>query len=116
RLSDAERDGDTIYATFRAETSRLGEGSGSGSGASSATPKASSVAQPQTSAEALESFGPHLAGRSLTPLFGHSHAASGLLHWTAAALAIAAGRLPGGRPWLGDRQAEVTVSALTGAS
>ena len=37
---------------------------------------------------------------SLVPRFGHSHAASDLVHVAAAALSLHHRRLPGGRPWL----------------
>ncbi len=49
-------------------------------------------------------FGPH--GTHLAPRFGHAHAASGLLHVAAAALALGEGKLPdavtAARPWNGN--------------
>ena len=56
---------------------------------------------------------------SLTPQFGHSHCASGLLHVAAAALALERRVLPtgGGVPWLaaqGTRTAAIEVTALGG--
>jgi len=111
RLSDAERDGDAVYAVFRADNAQPPR-----SLAPSHAPAGRAAAAAGHGVEPPELFGPDQAERSLTPLFGHSHAASGLLHWAAAALSVAAGRLPGGRAWLGERHAEVQVSALTGAT
>ncbi|MGE3671092.1 MAG: beta-ketoacyl synthase N-terminal-like domain-containing protein [Polyangiaceae bacterium] len=86
RLSDAELAGDRIYAVFNAADAST----------------------------AGTEFGPD-ATHSLAPLFGHSHAASGLLHFGAAALCLSAGVQPGGKPWLSDRSAQVTVSSFSGS-
>ncbi len=62
-------------------------------------------------------FSPDDAGDfSLTPVFGHSHAASGLLHLSAAALACRHGFRPAtGAPWLeSERAAVVRVSSALG--
>ena len=48
----------------------------------------------------------------LTGLFGHAHAASGLLHVVAAALTLHAPARPDGQPWQGVRTAQVAVAAL----
>jgi acyl transferase domain-containing protein/3-hydroxymyristoyl/3-hydroxydecanoyl-(acyl carrier protein) dehydratase/1-acyl-sn-glycerol-3-phosphate acyltransferase len=93
RLEDARRGGDTIYALLPGEVSGQ-------------------------AALRLSLDG----DRVLTPLFGHAHAASGLLLVAAAALCCRHRACPGGlghrgRPWLepsGLRQAEVTVHALGG--
>jgi len=96
RLADAEKHGDTIYAVF--------EDGG----------------DPLADSDAVESaspcWGPDEEGRSLTPLFGHAHAASGLLHLAAAALALHGRVHPGGRPWLSasPRRATVRVRAMDG--
>ena len=88
RLSDAERDGDTVYATLsRPSGPPPGLCLGLGTGAT-----------------------------ALTGRFGHAHAASGLLHLAAAALCLHHRRLPGGAPWSGAHAADVQVTAMTGAA
>jgi len=96
RLEDARRDGNTIYAIIPDDVKQ----------------------------EADLMFGLEKGELSLTPLFGHAHAASGLLHVAAAALACKYRTLPAGNgnkavPWLiyhGPRSAEVSISALGGES
>ncbi|MFD2331656.1 beta-ketoacyl synthase N-terminal-like domain-containing protein [Cohnella sp. GCM10020058] len=99
RLADARRDCNTVYAVLPA----------SGGGA----------AKPGLLLGSDERDAVQLASR-----FGHSHAASGLLHVAAGALALHHGLLPYGssrglRPWLrGEepRTARINVRALGGAS
>lgn len=99
RLDDARRDGNTIYAVLPA----------SGDGA----------AKPGLLLGSDDGAAVHLASR-----FGHSHAASGLLHVAAGALALHHGLLPYGskrglRPWLrGEdaRTARVDIHVFSGAS
>ncbi|MFZ2630341.1 MAG: beta-ketoacyl synthase N-terminal-like domain-containing protein [Desulfosalsimonadaceae bacterium] len=62
-------------------------------------------------------------GQNVTPLVGHAHAASGLLHVATAALACHYRALPAGAgnkaiPWLSSypRSAKVTINALGGES
>ena len=96
RLSDAQRDGNPIYALLPGELP---------------------VADPGLW------FGDVKGAVPLAAQFGHAHAASGLLQVVAAALACQARALPGGpqrpaTPWLRDgglRTAQVTVQALGGA-
>jgi acyl transferase domain-containing protein/3-hydroxymyristoyl/3-hydroxydecanoyl-(acyl carrier protein) dehydratase/1-acyl-sn-glycerol-3-phosphate acyltransferase len=82
RLEDAERDGDRVYALIeekKKEEEEEGEergGRGLPLDLDGETPM------------------------SLVPRFGHSHAASDLVHVAAAALSLHHRRLPGGRPWL----------------
>ncbi|MDQ3263752.1 MAG: 1-acyl-sn-glycerol-3-phosphate acyltransferase [Myxococcota bacterium] len=90
RLEDALRAGDPVLAVLRDAPAQPGEALvlGDGEGA-----------------------------LGLEPLFGHPHAASGLLHVAAAALCCAHRALPGERglkPWFtrGPRRAQVKVSAL----
>lgn len=90
RLEDALRAGDPVLAVLR-----------------------DSPAQP---GEALR-LGDGEGATGLAPLFGHPHAASGLLHVAAAALCCAHRARPGERglkPWLtgGSRRAQVTITAL----
>lgn len=63
-------------------------------------------------------LGPRVPGGSLAPRFGHAHAASGLLHVAAAALALhrraRLGEPPGAWEAHGGRQARVEVEALFG--
>ncbi|MDI4646342.1 beta-ketoacyl synthase N-terminal-like domain-containing protein [Cohnella hashimotonis] len=99
RLDDARRDGNTVYAVLPA----------AGGGA----------AKPGLLLGSDDGDAVSLASR-----FGHSHAASGLLHVAAGALALHHGLLPygsrrGPRPWLrGDegRTVRVDVHAFGGAS
>ncbi|MCD6586719.1 MAG: hypothetical protein J7K96_13255, partial [Desulfobacteraceae bacterium] len=63
------------------------------------------------------------SGQNITPLVGHAHAASGLLHVATAALACHYKALPAGAgnkalPWLSphERSAKVTINALGGES
>ena len=102
RLADARRDGDGIYATLH-----LGE--------ERATPSQLLVSLGRGDEE---------GGFSITPQMGHAHAASGLLHLAAAALACHHGASPGGlgnppSPWWpdntgGPRGVDVVVRALEG--
>ena len=82
RLADAEREGDRVYAVLDEGPVEAGVILGQGNGA-----------------------------ESLVPRVGNAHAASGLVHAAAAALALHHRRLPGGRPWLpeesGPRRARV---------
>ena len=102
RLADARRDGDRIYATMhpgevRAKPSQL-----------------------------RVTLGDKDAGFTVTPQVGHAHAASGLLHLAAAALACHHGASPGGldqppSPWwpqgsgsAAPRGVELALHALEG--
>lgn len=91
RLADARRDGDTVFATLDASTG-----------------------------EATLQLGDAGNGLDLSTSFGKSHAANGLLHVAAAALALHHGARPqagaGATPWFGERVAEVSVSVLEAAS
>ncbi|MWC29610.1 beta-ketoacyl synthase N-terminal-like domain-containing protein [Paenibacillus sp. MMS18-CY102] len=99
RLEDARRDGNTVYAVLPTS----GEG----------TAKAALMLG-NNGKDAL-----HLAGR-----FGHAHAASGLMHVAAGALALHYGLQPvdrgrNPRPWLRGEQGravQVDIRALGGAS
>ncbi len=93
RLEDAKNDGDKILAVFSDEPS------------------------PDTNLK----LGLSDNSLSLTPLFGHSHAASGLLHVAAAALSCHYRTLPAIKnqqsvPWLisNQRSATVSIDALGG--
>ncbi len=103
RLADARRDGDHVHAV-------LSEYSGN------AAPREPRGEDPEALVFGLDE------GCALTPRFGHSHAASGLLHLAAAALAIEHGRRPGEDPrepwptWRGARRARVVVQAMPTAS
>ncbi|MFZ4539449.1 beta-ketoacyl synthase N-terminal-like domain-containing protein, partial [Propionivibrio sp.] len=87
RLADARRDGDPIFATLD----------------TSASP-------------ASLKFGDAAGSLDLAASFGKSHAANGLLHVAAAALALHYGARPQAgavaTPWFGERVAEVSVSVL----
>ncbi|MER2541121.1 MAG: hypothetical protein ABTQ26_17935, partial [Azonexus sp.] len=87
RLADARRDGDTVFATLDASTG-----------------------------EATLQLGDAGNGLDLSTSFGKSHAANGLLHVAAAALALHHGARPqagtAATPWFGERSAEVSVSVL----
>jgi acyl transferase domain-containing protein/1-acyl-sn-glycerol-3-phosphate acyltransferase len=90
RLADARRDGDQVFATL--DTS--------------------------TTAANLQ-LGDAGAGLDLAASFGKAHAANGLLHVAAAALALRHGARPqagaAATPWFGERIAEVSVSVLEAA-
>ncbi|MFT4976256.1 MAG: 3-oxoacyl-(acyl-carrier-protein) synthase/3-hydroxymyristoyl, partial [Myxococcota bacterium] len=63
-----------------------------------------------------ESAGLRLSLGDLTPMLGHAHAASGLMHLAAAALCLHHRRFPGGAPWPDTRTADVSAVAMTGAT
>jgi acyl transferase domain-containing protein/3-hydroxymyristoyl/3-hydroxydecanoyl-(acyl carrier protein) dehydratase/1-acyl-sn-glycerol-3-phosphate acyltransferase len=90
RLTDARRDGDPVFATLDTSASVASLRLGDAS-------------------EALD----------LTASFGKAHAANGLLHVAAAALALRHGARPrqgaAATPWFGKRVAEVSVSVLEAA-
>ena len=87
RLADARRDGDPVFATLD-------------SSASVATLRLGDAGD----------------GLDLTAGFGKSHAANGLLHVAATALALHHGARPqtgaAATPWFGERVAEVSISVL----
>lgn len=94
RLSDAQAQGDTIYAT---------------------------LSEPDTNV--VPGFELNLADSCVTPIVGHAHAASGLLHVATAALACYEQLLPAKVtrqpiPWVTDlhnkRTAQVNIDALGG--
>ncbi len=92
RLEDAERDGDRVYALIeeREEEKEKEEPTGK-----QETRRGEERGEPEPPLD--------LTGEtpmSLVPRFGHSHAASDLVHVAAAALSLHHRRLPGGRPWL----------------
>jgi PfaB family protein len=91
RLEDAQRCGDRIYAVIESDGETANQG------------------------DALD-FGPKSEMGSMSDRFGHAHAASGLLHLTAAALSLHHRRRPDGRPWLSSsrRSARIAVSAMHG--
>lgn len=86
RLDDARRRGDRVYA----------------------------VLEPPTEADLVLGLAP--GAHSLVPVFGHPHAASGLLHLAAAVVALHHRVLPGGAPWLaaGPRRASIRVAPMEG--
>ena len=86
RLEDAERDGDRVYALI-AEAKQEGAEKEHGEERGAAEMPLDLVGETPTS--------PSLVSR-----FGHSHAASDLVHVAAAALSLHHRRLPGGKPWL----------------
>ena len=88
RLEDAQRDGDPVLAV---------------------------IGEPVEGADAI-ALGLDGQVSSLAPLFGHAHAASGLLHVAAAALSCGLGRRPGdGSPWEAPRRlVRVDVEAMEG--
>ncbi|HWZ50724.1 MAG TPA: beta-ketoacyl synthase N-terminal-like domain-containing protein [Granulicella sp.] len=102
RVTDAERDGNRIYAILPQRA-----------------PCKPSV---ERSHSAPPLFGETPSGIHLAARFGHAHAASGLLHVAAAALACYLRAMPcqegkPGYPWLpvdGPRQAQVQVRSFTG--
>ncbi|BBZ48746.1 polyketide synthase dehydratase domain-containing protein [Mycobacterium heidelbergense] len=85
RAEDARRDNDTILATLPADQQPRGE---------------------------CLHLGTAPGALNLSPLLGHAHAASGLLHVAAGALYGFLGVWPDGTPWTTDRRA--VVVALTG--
>jgi acyl transferase domain-containing protein len=90
RLADARRDGDPVFATLDS-----------------------------TSATGDLRLGDADGGLDLASVFGKAHAANGLLHVAAAAVALRHGaRLRAGgqaTPWFGPRSAEVSISVLEAA-
>lgn len=90
RRSDAQRDNDPILAIIPG-------------------------ARPEQGGLELE-LGPQDAG--LTPMLGHAHATSGLLHVAAIALCLSQRQLPGGQGWPADEQDQravrLTVSSFSG--
>lgn len=85
RLEDAERDGDRVYALIEEiEVEKEDE-----------SEKRETRGRPE---QALDLVGEKPV--SLVSRFGHSHAASDLVHVAAAALSLHHRRLPGGKPWL----------------
>ncbi|MDP3154289.1 MAG: beta-ketoacyl synthase N-terminal-like domain-containing protein [Archangium sp.] len=92
RLEDARRDGDTVFATLTPHPDPLPRGEGVQFGEGSI---------------------------DLVASFGKSHAANGLLHVAAAALALRHAARPksGGvaTPWFGARSANISVSVLEAA-
>ncbi len=90
RLDDAQRDGDKVYAVIGDQAEEAG-------------------------ANSLQ-IGLQNGESSLEQRFGHAHAASGLLHVTAAALALHHRQQPDGTPWLssGIRTTRTAVSAMGG--
>ena len=88
RAEDARRDGDTVLATLPADQEPRGE-----------------FLRVGTTPGAL----------NLTPLLGHAHAASGLLHVAAGVLYGVLGRYPDGTPWTSEqRSVVVSLAALGG--
>ena len=94
RLTDAERDGDRVYAVIDGMTGEATSLRG--------VPSISVDREPPC---------------ELSARFGHAHAASGLLHVAAAALSLSDQRYPSGRPWEEQcpRIATVRVPAIDGA-
>jgi PfaB family protein len=102
RAKDARADGDTIYALLPDKTEEIDK----------------DQAQTPTSSLSIDKN-----GQNITPLTGHAHAASGLLHIATAALACHYKALPAGvgnkaLPWISShtRSARVTINALGGES
>lgn len=105
RLDDAVRDGDTVYAVL-ADT------------------------DPEPTTKATMRLGLANDATALTPLFGHAHAASGLIHIVAAALLMHHRRHIGGAPLLasngatgsglaeglGPRSADIVIEPMEAAS
>jgi len=90
RLADARRDGDRVLALID-EAIDLGNAD-------------------ELTCDAAEDFGDgEIAAR-----FGRAHAAFGLVRVLAALVACAAGRLPGGAQWPGERRADLDIRALGG--
>lgn len=88
RAADARRDGDTILATLPADQQPRGE---------------------------CLHIGTAPGALNLTPLLGHAHAASGLLHVAAGALYGYLGISPDGTPWASEkRSVVVSLTALGG--
>ncbi len=102
RAKDARADGDTIYALLPNKTEEIDK----------------DQAQTPTLSLSIDKN-----GQNITPLTGHAHAASGLLHVATAALACHYKALPAGvgnkaLPWISShtRSAGITVNALGGES
>lgn len=88
RAADARRDGDTVLATLPADQEAQGE---------------------------CLRLGTAPGALNLTPLLGHAHAASGLLHVAAGVVYGVLGRYPDGTPWTSDeRTVVVSLTALGG--
>ncbi|HYN41914.1 MAG TPA: beta-ketoacyl synthase N-terminal-like domain-containing protein, partial [Thermoanaerobaculia bacterium] len=99
RLEDAERDGDRVYALI--EEKRESEEREEERGEREARGEAGErekAGEREVDGPPLELFGE--TPMSVVPRFGHSHAASDLVHVAAAALSLHHRRLPGGSPWL----------------
>ena len=93
RLDDAQRDGDKIYAVLCDDSE-------------------TETAAPTSTLH----FGTGSEVGALQHRFGHAHAASGLLHLTAAALALHHRQRPDNKPWLSShkRTAQVRSGAMNG--
>jgi PfaB family protein len=113
RAKDARADGDKIYALLSNHTDAVNPNH-----------KTQDSDQDQNQ---FQNFPLELSldktGQNITPLTGHAHAASGLLHVATAALACHYKALPAGLnnkalPWMssGTRSANVTINALGGES
>jgi 3-oxoacyl-(acyl-carrier-protein) synthase/3-hydroxymyristoyl/3-hydroxydecanoyl-(acyl carrier protein) dehydratase/1-acyl-sn-glycerol-3-phosphate acyltransferase len=107
RLEDAKRDGDPIFATLVDETV----------GASTESSWSSTLHVGRGSGALV--LGDATGAVDLTAAFGRPHAATGLLHVAAAALALRQGLVPHvgnpASPWSGARVAKVEVSVLEGS-
>ncbi|MCV7441819.1 3-hydroxyacyl-[acyl-carrier-protein] dehydratase FabA [Mycobacterium paraense] len=87
RAADARRDGDTILATLPADAEPRGE---------------------------CLHLGTAPGALNLTPLLGHAHAASGLLHVAVGALYGFFGIAPDGAPWAAEKRSVVVSLAALG--
>ena len=88
RADDADRDGDTVLATLPADQTPQGE---------------------------CLHLGTAPGALNLSPLLGHAHAASGLLHVAAGALYGCSDVWPDGAPWTSEQRAVVVaLNALAG--
>ncbi len=90
RFDDAERDGDTVFAVV------AGHPGDDGTQVCAADLKLTTTGEDDV----------------LTPLFGHAHAASGLLRVAAAAICLHHRQAPGGRPLLGSSSEGVSTLPL----
>ena len=108
RLSDAERDGDPVYAT-------MGTGCDFPVGYGDSAKSASDSIQSQRAVSVLR-FGDGAGALNLEETFGKAHAAHGLLHVAAAALALRHRARPAAghpaNPCLGAVAAHVDVSVM----